>query len=40
MPGTLVVAEHVRGEVRDVTREVVAAAKTLGGPVEVAVIAR
>ncbi len=36
----LVVAEHVRGEVRDVTFELVTAARELGGPVTVAVIAR
>jgi electron transfer flavoprotein alpha subunit len=36
----LVVAEHLRGEVRDVTRELVTAARELGGPVAVAVIAR
>lgn len=35
----LVVAEHVRGEVRDVTRELVTAGRELG-PVTVAVIAR
>ena len=35
----LVVAEHVRGELRPVTLELVAAARELGGPVEVAVIA-
>jgi electron transfer flavoprotein alpha subunit len=38
--GTLVVAEHLRGEVRDVTRELVTAAQGLEGPVAVAVIAR
>jgi electron transfer flavoprotein alpha subunit len=37
---TLVVAEHVRGELRPVTLELVSAARELGGPVEVAVIAR
>jgi electron transfer flavoprotein alpha subunit len=36
---TLVVAEHVRGELRPVTLELVSAARSLGGPVEVAVIA-
>ncbi len=36
----LVVAEHVRGELRPVTLELIAAAKGLGGRVEVAVIAR
>ena len=35
----LVVAEHVRGELRPVTHELVSAAASLGGPVEVAVIA-
>jgi electron transfer flavoprotein alpha subunit len=34
----LVVAEHLRGEVRPVTLELVSAAKELGGPVAVAVI--
>jgi electron transfer flavoprotein alpha subunit len=36
----LVVAEHVRGELRPITLELISAAKSLGGPVEVAVIAR
>jgi len=36
----LVVAEHVRGELRPVTLELISAAKSLGGPVEVAVIAK
>lgn len=36
----LVVAEHVRGQLRDVTRELVTAARELDGPVSVAVIAR
>lgn len=36
---SLVVAEHVRGELRPVTLELISAAKGLGGPVEVAVIA-
>jgi electron transfer flavoprotein alpha subunit len=36
---TLVVAEHVRGELRPISLELVTAAKSLGGPVEVAVIA-
>src|SRR5207253_1100897 len=40
MSGTLVVAEHLQGKVRDVTRELVTAAVELGGPVAVAVIAR
>jgi electron transfer flavoprotein alpha subunit len=34
----LVVAEHLQGRVRDVTYEVVSAARALGGPVTVAVI--
>jgi electron transfer flavoprotein alpha subunit len=37
---TLVVAEHVRGQLRPVTLELISAARSLGGPVEVAVIAR
>ncbi|HWM13511.1 MAG TPA: electron transfer flavoprotein subunit alpha/FixB family protein [Gaiellaceae bacterium] len=36
---SLVVAEHVRGELRPVTLELVSAARELGGPVAVAVIA-
>ncbi len=32
MPGTLVVADHLRGELRPVTLELVSAAKELGGP--------
>jgi electron transfer flavoprotein alpha subunit len=36
---TLVVAEHLRGEVRPITHELVTAARELGGPVTVAVIA-
>ena len=35
----LVVAEHVRGELRPISLELISAAKSLGGPVEVAVIA-
>ena len=35
----LVVAEHVRGELRPVTLELVSAARDLGGPVAVAVVA-
>ena len=35
----LVVAEHIGGQVRDVTLELVSAARELGGPVTVAVIA-
>ncbi len=40
MNGTLVVAEHLRGELRDVTLELIAAAAQIGGPVSVAVIAK
>ena len=36
----LVIAEHIRGQVRDVTHELVTAGRELGGPVAVAVIAR
>src|SRR5436305_3100745 len=36
----LVVAEHIRGQIRDVTKELVTAAGDLGGPVAVALIAR
>jgi electron transfer flavoprotein alpha subunit len=36
----LVVAEHVRGEVQDVTRELITAARALGDSVTVAVIAK
>jgi len=36
----LVVAEHLRGQVRDVTRELVTAGRELGGPLAVAVIAK
>jgi electron transfer flavoprotein alpha subunit len=36
----LVVAEHLRGEIRPVTLELISAARELGGPVTVAVIAR
>jgi electron transfer flavoprotein alpha subunit len=39
MPGTLVIAEHVRGELRDVTFELVAAAREHGDLVTVAVVA-
>ena len=35
----LVIAEHIRGEIRDITRELVTAAQDLDGPVAVAVIA-
>ena len=35
----LVVAEHLRGELRDITRELVTAAQDVEGPVTVAVIA-
>jgi electron transfer flavoprotein alpha subunit len=38
MAGTLVVAEHFRGVLKDVTAELVTAAGELGGPVAVAVI--
>src|SRR5207302_7956182 len=34
----LIVAEHLQGQVRDVTYELVSAARSLGGPVTVAVI--
>src|SRR3989454_12692089 len=40
MNGTLIVAEHLRGELRVLTRELVTAAQQLSGPVTVAVIAR
>ena len=40
MSETLIVAEHLRGAVRDVTGELVTAARLLGNPVAVAVIAR
>lgn len=36
----LVIAEHLRGQLRDVTRELVTAAQELEGPVTLAVIAR
>ncbi|MGH9303938.1 MAG: electron transfer flavoprotein subunit alpha/FixB family protein, partial [Acidimicrobiales bacterium] len=39
MSGVLVVAEHLQGRLRDVTRELVTAAGEIGGPVSVAVIA-
>ncbi|MGH3038975.1 MAG: electron transfer flavoprotein subunit alpha/FixB family protein [Gaiellaceae bacterium] len=35
----VVVAEHVRGELRPITLELISAARSLGGPVDVAVIA-
>jgi electron transfer flavoprotein alpha subunit len=38
MPGALVVAEHLRGELRPVTLELISAARELGGPVTVLVI--
>jgi electron transfer flavoprotein alpha subunit len=38
MAGVLVVAEHFRGELKDVTAELVTAGAQLGGPVAVAVI--
>lgn len=40
MAGVLVVAEHLRGQVRPVTLELVTAAKDVGGPVTVGVIAK
>ncbi|MFN2629987.1 MAG: electron transfer flavoprotein subunit alpha/FixB family protein [Gaiellaceae bacterium] len=40
MSGVLVVAEHLRGRLRDVTLELVSAAVELEGPVAVAVIAK
>jgi electron transfer flavoprotein alpha subunit len=40
MSGVLIVAEHLRGALRDVTKELVTAAQGLGGPVTLAVIAR
>jgi electron transfer flavoprotein alpha subunit len=39
MSGVLVIAEHIQGQVRDVTLELVTAAGELGGPVVVAVVA-
>jgi electron transfer flavoprotein alpha subunit len=39
MAGTLVVAEHLRGELRPVTLELISAAKEAGGPVTVLVVA-
>lgn len=39
MSETLIVAEHLRGDVRDVTGELVTAARELGGPVTLAAIA-
>lgn len=36
----LVIAEHIRGDVRDITRELVTAAQDLEGPVAVVVIAK
>jgi electron transfer flavoprotein alpha subunit len=36
----LVVAEHVRGQVRDVTYELISAARAIGGPLAVAAIGR
>jgi electron transfer flavoprotein alpha subunit len=38
MAGTLVVAEHLRGELRPVTLELISAAKELGGPTTVLVV--
>ncbi len=40
MAGTLIIAEHLRGQLRDITRECVTAAAALDGPVAVAVVAR
>lgn len=40
MKAILVVAEHLRDELRDVTLELISAARELGGPVAVAVIAK
>jgi electron transfer flavoprotein alpha subunit len=39
MSGTLVIAEHLRGRLRDVTRELVTAAQELPRPVSIAIIA-
>jgi electron transfer flavoprotein alpha subunit len=39
MSGTLVIAEHLRGRLRDVTRELVTAAQDLPHPVSLAIIA-
>jgi len=39
-PGTLVIAEHLQGQLRDVTLECVSAARELDGPVTVCVIGR
>jgi electron transfer flavoprotein alpha subunit len=39
MSGTLVIAEHLRGRLRDVTRELVMAAQDLPRPVSIAIIA-
>ncbi|MGH3023611.1 MAG: electron transfer flavoprotein subunit alpha/FixB family protein [Gaiellaceae bacterium] len=36
----LVIAEHLRGELRPVTLELITAAKSLGGPVTVAIVAK
>jgi electron transfer flavoprotein alpha subunit len=40
MPGTLVLAEHLRGELREITLECISAAKQLEAPVTVGVIGR
>jgi len=40
MSGVLVVAEHLQGRLRDVTRELITASMELGGPTTVAVIGR
>lgn len=39
MSGTIVMAEHIGGRLRDVTKELVTAAGALGGPVTLAVVA-
>lgn len=38
MSGTLVIAEHLQGRLRDITRELVTAGETLPGPLAVAVV--
>ena len=44
MPGILIIAEHLNGVVRDITKEIIGAAASikdrLGGPVTVAILAR
>ena len=39
MSGTLIIAEHLRGQLRDITLECVTAAAALEGPVVVGIIA-